>query len=35
VTACPWCEKTVNEAIAVSGSSLKVYDIVELVADAL
>ncbi len=35
VTACPWCEKTFNEAIAASGSSLKVYDIVELVANAL
>ncbi len=31
VTACPWCEKTFNEAIKASGSSLKVYDIVELV----
>ncbi len=35
VTACPWCEKTFNEAIASSGSSLKVYDIVELVENAL
>ena len=31
VTACPWCEKNLNEAIKASGSSLKVYDIVELV----
>ena len=31
VTACPWCEKTFNEAAKESGSSLKVYDIVELV----
>ncbi|MHB8104126.1 MAG: (Fe-S)-binding protein [Dehalococcoidales bacterium] len=31
VTACPWCEKTFNEAIKASGSNLKVYDIVELV----
>ncbi len=31
VTACPWCEKTFNEAIKQSGSPLKVYDIVELV----
>ena len=35
VTACPWCEKTFNEAIAETGSSLKVYDIVELVESAL
>jgi Fe-S oxidoreductase len=35
VTACPWCEKTFNEAIKESGSSLKVYDIVELVEKAL
>ena len=35
VTACPWCEKTFNEAIKDSGSSLKVFDIVELVAKAV
>jgi Fe-S oxidoreductase len=35
VTACPWCEKTFNEAVKESGSSLKVYDIVELVAKAI
>ena len=35
VTACPWCEKTFNEAVKESGSSLKVYDIVELVEKAL
>jgi Fe-S oxidoreductase len=35
VTACPWCEKTFNEAIKESGSSLRVYDIVELVAKAI
>ena len=35
VTACPWCEKTFNEAIKDSGSSLKVYDIVELVEKAI
>jgi Fe-S oxidoreductase len=35
VTACPWCEKTFNEAIKESGSSLKVYDIVELVEKAI
>jgi Fe-S oxidoreductase len=35
VTACPWCEKTFNEAVKASGSSLKVYDIVELVEKAI
>jgi len=35
VTACPWCEKTFNEAIKESGSSMKVYDIVELVEKAI
>jgi Fe-S oxidoreductase len=35
VTACPWCEKTLNDAIKESGSNLKVYDIVELVAKAI
>ncbi len=35
VTACPWCEKTFNEAIKETGSGMKVYDIVELVENAL
>jgi Fe-S oxidoreductase len=35
VTACPWCEKTLDEAIKETGSSLKVYDIVELVEKAI
>jgi Fe-S oxidoreductase len=35
VTACPWCEKTFNQAVRGSGSSLKVYDIVELVERAI
>ena len=35
VTACPWCEKTFNEAIKDSGSNLKVLDIVEIVEKAL
>jgi Fe-S oxidoreductase len=35
VTACPLCEKTFNEAIAATGSRLKVYDIVELVEQAV
>ncbi len=35
VTACPWCEKNFNEAIKESGSSLKVFDIIELVEKAI
>jgi Fe-S oxidoreductase len=35
VTACPWCEKTFDEAVKETGSRLKVYDIVELVENAL
>jgi Fe-S oxidoreductase len=35
VTACPWCEKTFNEAIKETGSSLKIFDIVELVEKAI
>ena len=35
MTACPWCEKTFSEAIKESGSRLKVYDIVELVEQAI
>jgi Fe-S oxidoreductase len=35
VTACPWCEKTFNQAIKENGTDLKVYDIVELVAKAI
>jgi Fe-S oxidoreductase len=35
VSACPWCESTFNKAIQGSGNSLKVYDIVELVAKAI
>jgi Fe-S oxidoreductase len=35
VTACPWCEKTFNEAIIESGGTMKVYDIVEIVEKAI
>jgi Fe-S oxidoreductase len=35
VTACPWCEKTFNDAIRENGNNMKVYDIVELVENAL
>ncbi len=30
VSACPWCEKTLSEAVRECGSRLKVYDIIEL-----
>jgi Fe-S oxidoreductase len=35
VTACPWCERNFMDAINKSGESLKVYDIVELVQQAI
>jgi Fe-S oxidoreductase len=35
VTACPWCIKNFNEAITQKSSSLKVYDIIELLEKAL
>jgi Fe-S oxidoreductase len=35
VTACPWCEKNFKTSIKANGSRLKVYDIVELVANAI
>jgi Fe-S oxidoreductase len=35
VTACPWCIKNFNEAIKEKGSSLKVYDVVELLEKAI
>jgi Fe-S oxidoreductase len=35
VTACPWCEKAFNAAVPKNGSGMKVYDIVELVEQAI
>jgi Fe-S oxidoreductase len=35
VSACPWCEKTFNEAAQENGQDLKIYDIVELVEKAV
>ena len=35
VTACPWCERNFKDAIAESGGDLMVYDIVELLQQAL
>jgi Fe-S oxidoreductase len=35
VTACPWCIKNFNEAIAQKGSNLKVFDVIELLGKAI
>ncbi|MFC1900022.1 (Fe-S)-binding protein [Chloroflexota bacterium] len=35
ITACPWCEKTLNGAVKESGSRLKVYDVIELLDKAI
>jgi Fe-S oxidoreductase len=35
VSACPWCERNFIDAINESGTDMKVYDIVELVQQAL
>jgi Fe-S oxidoreductase len=34
-TACPWCIRNFNQAIADKDSSLKVYDIIELLEKAI
>jgi Fe-S oxidoreductase len=35
VTACPWCERTFMDAAGVSGEPMPIYDIVDLVRQAL
>jgi len=35
VTACPWCVRNFDEAVKANGTSMKVYDIVELVEQAI
>jgi Fe-S oxidoreductase len=35
VSACGWCERNFRDAIKESGSSLKVYDVIELVQQAV
>jgi Fe-S oxidoreductase len=35
VTACPWCERNFIDAVAVMHGNMKVFDIVELVQQAL
>jgi len=35
VTACPWCESNFTDAINENGENMKVYDIIELVQQAI
>lgn len=35
VTACPWCERNFNDAIKENGDGLKIYDVVEIVQQAI
>lgn len=35
VTACPWCERNLMDAIKKRGEKMKVYDIIELVQQAI
>jgi Fe-S oxidoreductase len=35
VTACPWCEQMLGESVKGKGSSLKVYDVLELLEKAV
>jgi Fe-S oxidoreductase len=35
VTACPWCERTFSEAVKGNGGSIGIFDIVELVEQAI
>jgi Fe-S oxidoreductase len=35
VTSCPWCESNLADAIVADGSKIKLYSLVELVAQAL
>jgi len=35
VTACPWCESIFNQTIKATGSSLRVYDVVELLEESI
>jgi Fe-S oxidoreductase len=35
VTACPWCKRTFEDALQESGDGFKVYDIIELIDQAI
>jgi hypothetical protein len=35
VSACPWCEKNFTQAVDEGGADMKVYDVLELVEQAI
>ncbi|SHL27241.1 Fe-S oxidoreductase [Desulfatibacillum alkenivorans DSM 16219] len=35
VTACPWCERNFKDTLEITGGDMKIYDIVELVHQAI
>ena len=35
VTACPWCERVFKDTILETGGRMKVYDIMEIVQQAI
>jgi Fe-S oxidoreductase len=35
VTACPWCERNLTDAARANGSNVKIYDIIELLKQAM
>jgi Fe-S oxidoreductase len=35
VTACPWCERNFKDAVAGNGRGMRIYDVVELVQEAM
>ena len=35
VTACPWCERNLIDAISETGDSIKIYDVIELIVQAI
>jgi Fe-S oxidoreductase len=35
VSACPWCERNFKDAVNTLGDSIKVFDVIELVQQAL
>ena len=35
VTACPWCKRSLSDAVQENGDSLQIYDVVELIAQAV
>ena len=35
VSACPWCERSFMNAVDTAGAKMKVFDVVELVQEAI